>query len=287
MAEPSGLIARLLRWSVVDGPGNRMVLFLQGCTFACAACHNPHTIGTCTDCGICLPACAPGALVLKNGRIAFDPTLCTHCDACLSACPIRSNPMARRMSVPEVLDALLRDRLFLDGITVSGGEATMQPKFVAALFATIKAEPDLSHLTCLIDSNGHLGPQGWARLLPVTDGVMLDIKALDPRRHRALTGQDNVRVLASARLLAKAGKLAELRYLIIPGQTDREDEVAALVELARELGAPLRLNAFRRRGVRGAAQDWPEATRETVQAIAARLDAAGLGPVSLPVTFTR
>lgn len=285
MPEPSGLVARLLRWSVVDGPGNRMVLFLQGCSFSCRACHNPHTIGTCNACGLCLPACAPGALVLNDGRMAFDPALCTQCDACLAACPINANPMARRLQVGEVLQALHQDRLFLDGITVSGGEATMQPKFVAALFTAIKAAPDLSHLTCLIDSNGHLGPSGWERLLPVTDGVMLDIKALDPVRHRALTGKGNEHVLASARLLAKAGKLSELRYLVIPGQTDREDEVAAFVALARELGVPLRLNAFRRHGVRGLAQDWPEAGRASLEAIAARLVAAGLGPVALPAVW--
>lgn len=282
MAEPQGLVSRVLRWSVVDGPGNRMVLFLQGCTFACPGCHNPHTIGLCDGCGLCLPVCAPGALRLSGGRIAFDPALCTRCDACLDVCPVQANPMAQRIGVAEVLALLRRDLAFLDGITVSGGEATMQPKFVAALFAVVKAAPDLAHLTCLIDSNGHLGPGGWARLLPVTDGVMLDIKAFDPARHRALTGQDNARVLASARLLAAAGKLHELRFLVIPDQTDGEDEVAALTAFAREAGVRLRLNAFLRHGVRGPARDWPEAAPETLDRIAARLDAAGLGPVALP-----
>lgn len=59
-------IAKILPWSCVDGPGNRMVLFLQGCNFDCAACHNPHTIGQCNDWGDCLPACAPGALRLVS-----------------------------------------------------------------------------------------------------------------------------------------------------------------------------------------------------------------------------
>ncbi len=284
MAEPVGRIARLLRWSVVDGPGNRMVLFLQGCNFACPGCHNPHTIGQCDDCGLCVPACPEAALSLQGGRIVFDAAACTQCDACLAACPISANPMAQALGVPQVLALLRRDLPFLDGLTVSGGEATVQLKFVAALFAAVKAAPDLAHLTCLIDSNGHLGPLGWAQVLPVTDGVMLDVKAFDPARHRALTGQDNARVLASARLLAKAGKLAELRFLMVPGQTDSEDEAAAFQAFAASLGPGLRLrlNAFQHHGVRGPARDWPAMPREGVEALAARLTAAGLGPVVLP-----
>lgn len=284
MAEPVGRIARLLRWSVVDGPGNRMVLFLQGCNFACPGCHNPHTIGQCDDCGLCVPACPEAALSLQGGRIVFDAAACTQCDACLAACPISANPMAQALGVPQVLALLRRDLPFLDGLTVSGGEATVQLKFVAALFAAVKAAPDLAHLTCLIDSNGHLGPLGWAQVLPVTDGVMLDVKAFDPARHCALTGQDNARVLASARLLAKAGKLAELRFLMVPGQTDSEDEAAAFQAFAASLGPGLRLrlNAFQHHGVRGPARDWPAMRREGVEALAARLTAAGLGPVVLP-----
>jgi pyruvate formate lyase activating enzyme len=280
-------VARVLRWSVVDGTGNRMVLFLQGCNFSCHGCHNPHTIGICNDCGDCLPACPTGALGLKDGRLVFDPNLCTQCDACLPACPISANPMARWMQVSEVLDLLRRDLRFLDGLTVSGGEATLQLKFVCALFTAIKAAPDLRHLTCLIDSNGHLGPKAWAQILPVTDGVMLDIKAFDPARHRKLTGQDNTRAIASARLLAAAGKLHELRFLIVPGQTDSKEEIAALSAFAQDLGGgfPVRLNAFRSYGVRAKARDWPQTPRETVLSIAATLDAAGLGPVLMPAVW--
>jgi pyruvate-formate lyase-activating enzyme len=148
------------------------------------------------------------------------------------------------MAVEDVL-ALLRDRRpFLNGLTLSGGEATLQAAFVEAPF---RADPALDGLTCLIDSNGHLGAEGRRRRLPVADGAMLDVKAFDTALHRALTGRDNARSLASVRLVHAAGKLGELRFLPIPGRTDSASEVAALAAFARALGGParVRLNALR------------------------------------------
>ena len=39
-----GLVAGTIPFSNVAGPGNRFVVFLQGCNFDCVACHNPQTI---------------------------------------------------------------------------------------------------------------------------------------------------------------------------------------------------------------------------------------------------
>lgn len=286
MNSTPGLVSRILAWSVVDGPGNRLTVFLQGCNYACLACHNPHTKGQCDHCGLCVPACPTAALRTVDGRVVFEPALCTHCDACLDACPIHANPMAQEMSVGDVLDIARQNLPFLTGVTVSGGEATMQAVFVRDLFAAIKADPDLRRLTCLIDSNGHMGEAGWEKLLPVTDGVLLDIKAFDPALHRALSGRDNDRALASARYLAARGKLAELRFLMIPGKTDNAGEIDRLIAFVRELGdVPIRLNAFRTHGVRGAAMDWPKMPREGVEAAATRLRTAGIAEVATPAVW--
>lgn len=281
---PSASVSKILTWSVVDGPGNRFVLFLQGCNFACLTCHNPHTIGRCDHCGACVPGCPSGALRQVDGKVVHDAAVCINCDACLRTCPINANPMVRQLSVAAVLDLIGQNAAFLTGVTVSGGEATTQLGFVAALFAAIKATPALRHLTCFIDSNGHLGSKGWASVLPVTDGVMADVKAFDPERHRRLTGRDNALSLASARLLAAAGKLHELRFLLIPGETDQPDELASLAAFALELGADtaIRLNAFQHHGVRGVATAWPRMERDGVERAAAALRAAGLRRVSMP-----
>lgn len=288
MSSPQATVSKILTWSCVDGPGNRLVIFLQGCNFACPSCHNPHTIGQCDHCGACVPACPVEALSLVDGHIVFDPTACDHCDACLRACPISASPMTYTYELDEIL-ALVRVNLpFLNGVTVSGGEATLQLKFVIALFAAIKTDPELSGLTCFLDSNGHLGERAWQRILPVTDGVMLDIKAFDAAMHQGLTGIGNEKSLASARILHAAGKLHELRFLLIPERTDTECELDRLIGFVSSLDSKLRirLNAFQHHGVHGEARRWERMSRPATEAAAARLRNAGLGNVVVPMVWT-
>ena len=287
MSSPQATVSKILTWSCVDGPGNRLVIFLQGCNFVCPSCHNPHTIGQCNHCGICVPACPAEALSLVDGHIVFDPTACDHCDACLRACPISASPMTRTYELSEIL-ALVRANLpFLNGVTVSGGEATLQLKFVVALFAAIKADPELADLTCFIDSNGYLGELAWRRVLPVTDGVMLDIKAFDAEMHLGLTGRGNEKCLESARILHAAGKLHELRFLLIPERTDTEYELDRLIDFVASLDPNLRirLNAFQHHGVQGEARGWKKMERSATEAAAARMRNAGLGNVVVPVVW--
>jgi YjjW family glycine radical enzyme activase len=280
-------VSRWLPFSCVDGPGNRLVLFLQGCNFRCPGCHNPHTIGMCDHCGDCVPGCPSGALTLVEGRVRWQAALCTDCDRCIDDCSRHASPKTSQMSVVEVLALLRRYGPLLTGTTVSGGEATTQLPFVIALFTAIKAAPDLAHLTCLLDSNGSLGEAGWQRLLPVLDGAMIDLKGWRESVHHALTGHGRERVLASLQLLASHGKLAELRLLHVPGRSDFLDAdgklEAGLASFLQSLGpVPIRLNGFRHHGVRGVATSWQEADREALTRLAAALSARGLGPVSLP-----
>ena len=280
-------VSRWLPFSCVDGPGNRLVLFLQGCNFRCPGCHNPHTIGLCDHCGDCVPGCPSGTLTLIDGRVRWQASLCTHCDRCLDACPRSASPKTHQMSVAEVLVLLRRYGPLLTGITVSGGEATTQLPFVVALFAAIKAAPDLAHLSCLLDSNGSLGETGWQRLLPVLDGAMIDLKGWRESVHHSLTGQGRERVLASLQLLARAGKLAELRLLQVPGRSDFLDAGgeldAGLATFLQTLGpVPIRLNGFRHHGVRGEAMGWQEAAMEELDRLSNALKVKGFGPIALP-----
>ena len=284
---PRATVSKILTYSIVDGPGNRLVIFLQGCNFDCIACHNPHTIGECNHCGDCVPACHADALSLVDGRIVFNPLTCDQCDDCLEVCPINANPMVRDYDVADILELARRHRPFLTGITVSGGEPTKQLGFVVALFAAIKADEELAGLDCFIDSNGHLGASGWDSLLPVTDGVMLDIKSFDDAAHRELTGKENLKSLRSARLVHEAGKLYELRFLLVPGVTDSDDELDGLVDFVKDLGGDVRvkLNAFQHHGVRPKALEWEKMSKAGVGKAAARLREAGIPDVVTPAVY--
>ncbi|MGR3660990.1 MAG: YjjW family glycine radical enzyme activase [Paracoccaceae bacterium] len=280
-------VNNILTYSCVDGPGNRLVIFLQGCNFNCPTCHNPYTIGLCNHCGDCVPACHVNALEMVDGRVVFDPTTCDQCDACLDICPISASPMVQRVSVADILEIARKNKPFLSGVTVSGGEATLQLKFVIALFKAIKADPALKGLTCFVDTNGHLGTQSWERLLPVTDGIMLDIKAFDPALHHVLTGQGNAKTLKAAKTVHDAGKLYELRFLVIPGKTDTNIEINHLTNFTLSLGFDIRvrLNAFQRHGVRAEAREQGGITEASMNRIAEHLRKAGITEVITPALY--
>ena len=167
-----------------------------------------------------------------------------------------SSTAARTMRVDDVLAQLRPVAAFLSGVTVSGGEPTVQVGFVRELFAAIKAsdDPDIARLTTFVDSNGHAPLAAWRALAPVMDAAMLDLKALDPSLHRALTGRTNERVLASIRELARIGKLHEVRLLLIPGVNDDEETLRATrAWLARTApGVPIVVNRYSDHGVRPA-----------------------------------
>lgn len=181
--------------------------------------------------------------------------------------------MALRLSVEEVMEQVRKVSPFISGITVSGGEATTQLPFLVALFTALKADPQLQHLSCLVDSNGLLSEIGWQKLLPVFDGTMLDLKAWDNEHHRYLTGRDNTVIKHSIRWLAAHNRLSELRLLAIPEHSDYLTHRRELVAFIHRLGdVPVRINAFHAHGVYGEARHWRSATAEDVEPLARVLE---------------
>lgn len=181
--------------------------------------------------------------------------------------------MAQRYSVEEMVAQIRKVAPFISGITVSGGEATTQLPFLVALFSTLKADPQLQHLTCLVDSNGLLSETGWQKLLPVFDGAMVDLKAWGNEHHRYLTGRENPLIKHSIRWLAAHGRLSELRLLVIPDRCDYLTHRRELIKFIRQLGdVPVRINAFHAHGVYGEARHWRSATAEDVEPLAQLLE---------------
>lgn len=286
MSSRCASINKILPFSCVDGPGSRLALFLQGCNLRCKSCHNPYTIALCDHCGDCVPGCPEQALTLADGRVVWDENRCAQCDTCLKGCASQASPMARTLSVDEVLTQIERAAPFIEGVTVSGGEATTQLPFVRDLFAAVKDHAALRHLTCLVDSNGELGQPGWGKLLPVMDGAMLDLKAWSPERHRFLTGRSNARIVNSIRFLAAQKKLAELRLFLIPEHSDYLQHINELSAFLKGLGpVPVRINAFHHHGTYGEARAWRAASRQDVEQLASALRMRGISDIVLPALY--
>lgn len=243
------LVNKIIPLSVVDGPGNRTSVFLQGCNIACAYCHNPETQRVCSACGVCVEACPAGALSLAAKSVMWDESRCAGCDTCISVCPNSASPKVKLMTPEEVFDQVSRNVPFIRGVTISGGECMLRPDFIRELFALCKG----IGLTTLIDSNGTIDFSAHPGLLDVCDGVMLDVKSWKDSTFRALTGHGNAVVLKNLVFLAESGKLEEIRVVCLEGEVDVEDVLRGIASsIPQHIGTtPLKLIQFRKYGVRG------------------------------------
>lgn len=195
-----GRVFDIQRFCVHDGPGIRTTVFLKGSPLRCLWCHNPEGLSPhpelsfladrCLACGACLSSCPQGAHELSPNaghRIARDR--CRACGACAAVCPAGALEMVGQdMTVQQVLAEALRDRAFYraagGGITLSGGEPLLQPRFAAAVLQAAKAES----LHTAIETCGAGGEEQWVGLLPYADRVLFDLKETEPQRHRQYTG---------------------------------------------------------------------------------------------------
>lgn len=252
-----GLVADVVASSVVDGPGNRFVVFLQGCSFNCLACHNPHTIAV----------RPPGT----RGRPGDGESSEATSDA----------PTV--MSVDDLVDRIREAAPFLSGVTVSGGEATCQWEFVDELFRRLADDPATDGLSRLVDTNGDADTAVWQRLAASMHGAMVDLKALDPTVHRLLTGRGNALVLASIVELSALDRLTEVRLLLIPDLNDSTTQLEATAAFlaALEPVPPVVLLGFRHEGTRAIARRFREATTVDLELAEQVLRESGLDDVTI------
>ena len=221
-------VNKTIPFSNVDGPGNRTSIFFQGCPFNCLFCHNPETIHLCCGCGACVAGCPAGALRQEGDTVVWDGGLCVQCDRCIKVCPHDASPKIRWMTVEDVLREVRRSAPYIDGITTSGGECTLQNEFLIALFTEVKKLGK----TCLIDSNGSFDFAADPRVLAVCDGVMLDVKAVEPAWSEQLIAHPRDLVLKNLDYLLAASKLQEVRTVIFPGR-DADNEATVRYVAAR------------------------------------------------------
>jgi pyruvate formate lyase activating enzyme len=147
---------------------------------------------------------------------------------CTEVCPSAAlERVGTLMTVSAVMDEVIRDVPFYDtsggGITVSGGEPTLQAAFTAELLKRAKMQ---SIHTCL-ETNGHAKSEVWKSMLPYLDLILMDIKHMDPVIHEKFTGVSNELILNNVRDLASQKEII-IRVPLIPGFNDSRQFVEAL-----------------------------------------------------------
>lgn len=207
------LINKIINFSNVDGPGNRMAIFVQHCPFHCLYCHNPETINLCRNCFACVKTCPVNALSIVDNKVVWDDKKCVNCDTCIKNCKFLSSPKVKYYTSEEIFNKVKEIKPFIRGITVSGGECTNYVPFLKELFQEIKK----INLTCLLDSNGCYDMREFDDLIQLSNGVMLDVKAYSNDFHIKLTGSENKVVLNNLDYLLEINKLEEVRTVILPG----------------------------------------------------------------------
>jgi len=250
----SGLVFDIQRFSLNDGHGIRTLIFLKGCPLRCEWCANPESQDPrpelrfleekCELCFRCVEHCPHGEKFQAMHAIPRED--CLRCMKCVPACPYGARSVVgKRMTVEEVMGVARRDRVFFKnsggGVTVGGGEATMQPAFCERILRACKEEG----IHTAIETCGVTPWSALERILRHVDLLLFDIKHMDSVAHKARTGAGNTLVLENAEAAAKVAREMIVRFPLIPQYNDDLANVEALgTFVARRLPAVKRIDVM-------------------------------------------
>ena len=202
--DTKGRIFNIQRFSIHDGPGIRTIVFLKGCYLRCAWCCNPESqryeIETMVEGG-------------KKKTVGRDVTV--------------------GEILPEILSDIPYYRRSGGGLTLSGGEVLAQADFARDL---LRAAREYG-LHTAIETAASLPYSEMEKLLPHLDLVLMDVKHMDPVKHKEYTGVDNTLILENAKTLSQSGVDLIIRTPVIPGVNDSDGDIRAISRFAASLGA--------------------------------------------------
>ncbi len=195
-----GLIFNIKRYAIHDGPGIRVTFFLKGCPLECWWCHNPEGISPATE------------EVFRIDRVGENEFRVPE-------------TVGREYSIEEIVKMAEKDRIFMDesggGVTFSGGEPMMQPRF---LVESLKAFHALGYHTA-VDTSGYASRKVVDDVMANTDLFLFDIKHIESGLHEKYTGVSNEVILGNYDAIMKSGKDVIIRFPVIPGVNDNHDHL--------------------------------------------------------------
>lgn len=235
----TGTVFDIKEFSIHDGPGPRVTVFLKGCPLRCLWCHNPEGLSRapqllwkpklCIGCGQC--------------RVDCGHEECQQTHRCWHRCTTGALTVSGIRWEAQALAQKLRGygsmlQSMGGGITLSGGEPLYQPEFALELL------DGLGDLHKAIETSGYASEAVFRAMLERVDYVLMDVKLADAEAHRQYTGVDNAPILRNLRILQRSGKPHLLRTPLIPGITDTRDNLAAVAALAGD--SPVELLEYNR-----------------------------------------
>ena len=206
-----GLIFSIKRYSVHDGPGIRVTVFMKGCPLSCIWCHNPEGISS----GI--------GRILETRRVGENEYT-------------KPAEVGKYYSTEDILEILEKERPFFQqsdgGVTFSGGEPMAQPEFLHDVLIACHE----SGFHTAIDTSGFCQENDLKEIMPVTDLFMFDIKHLNEQKHIEFTGVSNRIILENFDMLLRSGKETIVRIPVIPGVNDDGGHLSDLKSFLKEKG---------------------------------------------------
>jgi len=245
MAESKALIFQIQKMSTEDGPGIRTTVFLKQCPLKCIWCHNPESIlkkkqlewfkHKCIGCKICIETCQQGALSLDEDSMHIDRDKCDSCGMCSEECPSTALHMFGELwDLEDLYYEIQKDKVYYTqshgGITVSGGEPTLQSDFILNFLKKCKE----NGISTALDTCGYASKNVYEKLLPYVDLLLFDIKEINSEKHEKYTSVPNTLILENAiwisNYVKKNNKKLWIRTPIIPNYTATEENIKGIGE---------------------------------------------------------
>ena len=243
----TGVIFDIQRYSLHDGPGLRTNVFSKGCPLRCQWCSNPESQSiqpefalfahNCIACGQFVEAC-PARWAHDRGA-PWTKELQAEYARRVRLCPTEAmHQIGEERTAGAVMAEVLRDRPFYadrGGLTLTGGEPTMQPDFAEALLRLAKAET----ISTALETCSHARWPVWERLWPHLDHILFDVKHIDANVHRTFTGVGNELILANLRRLVALAAPVTIRVPLIPGFNAAPESLRAIAEFVLSLNSAI------------------------------------------------
>jgi pyruvate formate lyase activating enzyme len=193
----------------------------------------------CTNCGACVEVCSVKAITASpSDGIVTDIQRCDHCGECVAICSEEARKLIGEVvTVEDVLYEVEKDAPFYHrsggGVTLSGGEPTLQPEFATEILkGTWKQGFHNAIETC-----AYVKWETLDKLLPYLNLIYIDIKHMSSEKHKYLTGKDNDLIIENVKRIDKVYTNLPIivRIPVVPGMNDDADNIRKTAKLVSQL----------------------------------------------------